>query len=88
MKKETAQSLGLRRWRVEEFSSKASAKTQFCGVSLGGGKTTLLFGLPPGYTSSRKRFCSLNMEPPKNIFLAESFRRIQKMKKSARSSLE
>src|SRR4029077_10354023 len=87
MKKETAKSIGLRRWRVVECSSRASAKTRFCSSILGGGKTKLHFGLPPGYTSSRKRYCSLNMKPPKNIFLAEFCKQMKKTAKVPRSSL-
>src|SRR5216683_6541323 len=77
MKKETAQSFGLRRWRVGECSSSASAKTRPGLATWGGGKITLLFGLPPEYTSSRKRYCSLIMKPPKNMLLAESAKRIK-----------
>src|SRR5260370_9925198 len=88
MKKETAQSIGRRRWRVEEFSSRASAKTRFGNAILGGRKAMLLFGPPPAYTSSRKRSCSVNMKPPKNIFLAESFKDMKKTAKVLRSSLE
>jgi hypothetical protein len=54
----------------------------------GGGKTILLFGLPPGYTSSRNRFCSLNMWPPKNMVLAEFFKPMEKRAKPLRSSLQ
>jgi hypothetical protein len=83
MKKETAQSIGLRRWRVVEFSSKASAKTRLCSAILGGGKTTLLLGLPPVFTSSRKRYCSLIMMPPKNVAC-----RILQANKKSKSSLK
>src|SRR5216684_8282690 len=78
MKKETAQSMGLRRWRVVEFSSKASAKTRFCSAILGGANTTSPFGLPPEYTCSKKRYCSLNMKPPQNMFVAKSCNRMKK----------
>src|ERR1700688_1060125 len=80
MKKEKAQSIGLRRCRVVEFSSKASAKTRLGLAISGAGNTTLFFGLPPRYTSSRNRFWSVNMMPPKNMLLAESFQRMTKWK--------
>src|SRR5579863_7829735 len=65
--RETAQSRGLRRWRVVEFSSRASARTRYWGATSGGVRTMPLV-LVAGYTPSRKRYCSLNIRPPKNWF--------------------
>src|ERR1019366_10686750 len=47
--------------------------TRPCGATAGGGNTTLLFTLPPGYTFSKNRFCSVSMMPPrKNINFFEN----------------
>src|SRR5580704_3093370 len=88
MKKDRAQSLGLRRWRVDECSSRASARGRFCVGADGGGSTTLLLGLPPGYTSSIQSSCSLIMKPPKNVFLAEIRKKIKKTERIPRNSIE
>src|ERR1700739_1667575 len=68
MKSDSPQSVGLLRCRVEVFSSIASANKRFCCVVFGAGTATLLLGLPPGYTASKKRFCSPDMKPPQAMF--------------------
>src|ERR1700752_4511457 len=62
-----AQSIGLRRWRVGDCSSKASDRMRLCGATSGGGNTTLALGLPPGYTASKYISCSPIIKPPKNV---------------------